>query len=84
MAGVLERLLRSQKHQVKPGLTLDEASLKAIELQTAKEILAEVFRASPSDVEDMIQKRLSDESLPGEESRPEEIELWPEMFWVRG
>jgi hypothetical protein len=31
----------------------------------------------------MIQKRLSDESLLGEESRPEEIELWPEMFWVR-
>ncbi len=75
--------MRSQKHQVKPGLTLDEASLKAIEFQTAKEILAEVFRASPSDVEDMIQKRLSDESLPGGESRPEEIELWPEMFWVR-
>ena len=83
MAGVLERIKRPHRHLIKSGLTLDEASLKAIELQTAKEILAEVFRASPSDVEDMIQKRLSDESLPGEESRPEEIELWPEMFWVR-
>ena len=75
--------MRSQKHQVKPGLTLDEASLKAIELQTAKEILAEVFRASPSDVEDMIRRRLADESLPDEETRPREIDLWPEMFWVK-
>ena len=75
MAGILGRLFRSQKKVV-----LDS---KVLELETAKEILAEVFRASPSDVEDMIQKRLSNESLPGEESRPEEIELWPEMFWVR-
>jgi hypothetical protein len=31
----------------------------------------------------MIQRRLVDESLPGEEVRPEEIDLWPEMFWVK-
>jgi hypothetical protein len=83
MAGVLECIKRPQKHLIKPGLTLDEASLKAIELQTAKEILAEIFHASPSDVDDMIRRRLADESLPGDEIRSEEIDLWPEMFWVK-
>lgn len=83
MAGVLERIKRPQRHLVKPGLTLDEASIKALELQMAKEILAEIFCLRPIDVEDMIQKRLADESLPGEESKSEQIGLWPEMFWVR-
>ena len=31
---------------------------RAMELQTAKEILAEVFHARPGEVEEMIQKRL--------------------------
>ena len=31
---------------------------KVLELQTAKEILAEVFHARPADVEEMIQRRI--------------------------
>jgi hypothetical protein len=46
-----------------------------MELQTAKEILAEVFHARPGEVEEMIKSRL-------EESRPEEREegRWPATF----
>jgi hypothetical protein len=39
-------------------------SIRAMELETAKEILAKVFHARPGEVEEMIQKRL-------EESGPE-------------
>ena len=46
------------------------------ELQTAKEILAEVFHARPADVEEMIQRRLEEKSSPVEC----EDELWPSMF----
>ena len=42
------------------------------ELQTAKEILAEVFHTRPADVEEMIQRRLETRSLP------EETDAWPE------
>ncbi len=35
-------------------------STKQMELQTAKEILAEVFHVRPNDVDDMIQRRLED------------------------
>jgi hypothetical protein len=45
---------------------------KVQELQTAKEILAEVFHARPGEVEEMIQWRLV------EKSRDEETNVWPE------
>jgi len=49
---------------------------KVLELQTAKEILAEVFHARPADVEEMIQRRLE------EKNRPVKCEegLWPSTF----
>ncbi len=56
MAGVLEKLLRSQKRVI-------QRSTKALELESAKEILAEVFHVRPSVVEDMIQRRLEERSL---------------------
>jgi len=43
-------------------LNLGRWSILALELETAKSILAEVFHARPSDVEDMIQKRLEEKS----------------------
>ena len=51
------------------------ASIRAMELETAQEILAEVFHARPGEVEEMIQRRL-------EESGPEEREegRWPATF----
>jgi hypothetical protein len=50
--------------------------LNVLELQTAKEILAEVFHTRPADVEEMIQKRLK------EKNSTTECEglLWPSTF----
>ena len=47
---------------------------KAMELETAKEILAEVFGARPGEVEEMIQRRLEEKSWAKEEGQ------WPATF----
>jgi hypothetical protein len=47
---------------------------RVLELETAKEILAEVFQARPSEVEEMIQIRLEKKSLT------DETDLWPATF----
>ena len=57
------------RREVKPRPMV---GLKVLELQTAKEILAEVFHARPADVEEMIKIRLEERSLPDEEN------IWPE------
>jgi hypothetical protein len=49
---------------------------KVLELQTAKEILAEVFHVRPDDVEEMIQRRLEEKNSPAES----EEGLWPVTF----
>ncbi len=54
-------------------------STRAMELETAKEILAEVFHARPGEVEEMIHRRLEES---GPEGRKEG--LWPREFWVEG
>jgi hypothetical protein len=51
------------------------ADQKALELETAKEILAELFRVRISDVEEMIQNRFDDVSS-------KEDGLWPQEFWL--
>ena len=56
---------------------------KLMELETAKEILAEIFLIQPADVEETIQSRLEERSLPEEENIwPEEHgeKLWPATF----
>jgi predicted metallopeptidase len=52
------------------------ASTKTQELETAKEILAEVFHIRPADVEEMLSERLE------EQSRHQECQvvLWPATF----
>ena len=70
MAGVLERMRRSQRRVVKTYGPLEVVHPMAQELQTAKEILAETFGVPISDVEDMIRLRC------------EEREEWPERFWL--
>jgi hypothetical protein len=55
MAGVLEQIIRSQKRAVV------YRNPKELELQTAKEILAEVFGVRLSDVEEMLQNRFNAE-----------------------
>jgi len=63
MAGVLERLKRPwqkrprTEHRVFPKLRLD---LQDLELETAKEILCEVFGVVPGDVEEMIRQRIAE------------------------
>ncbi len=73
MAGVLGKLLRRQK-----GATYRSA--KALELESAKEILAEVFHVRPSAVEEMIQQRLEERGLAVEEGKLSEDGLWPAAF----
>jgi hypothetical protein len=80
MAGVLGQLIRPQKtamHQ------------KAMELQTAKEILAEVFRVRISEVDEMIQNRFEAAEncceVAGKNDMVSEGNgLWPQEFWLEG
>ena len=51
-------------------------STKDLELETAKEILSEVFHARPADVEEMILRRLEERGW--DEERKEG--LWPAEF----
>ena len=64
---------RQKVRQVDPTLPV---SSKAQELDTAKEILAEIFHIRPVDVEEMIQKRLEDRCWQVER----EDGLWPATF----
>lgn len=59
---------RSQKKLVSQHIPLDNTPLKVLELQAAKELLAETFGISVLEVEEMILLRC------------EEKELWPESF----
>ena len=66
MAGVLEQLIwpRLKRPKMEPkaifGIGLDR---KVQELETAKEILQEVFATSPTEVDEMIRLRLVDRGL---------------------
>jgi len=51
---------------------------KALELETAKKILAEVFRVRLSEVDEMIQNRF--EAVRSEDDRSKENGLWPQEF----
>jgi hypothetical protein len=78
MAGVLERMRRPRKELVKPCEPLSAASLKVLELQSAKEILAETFGISIPKVEEMIQNHVED-ACP-QECRQEEDGQWQQEF----
>jgi hypothetical protein len=78
MAGVLEQLIRPQKRAVVHCTS--RMNPKALELQTAKEILAEVFRVRLSEVDEMIQNRF--EKVPSQEACGEVDGLWPQEFWL--
>jgi hypothetical protein len=87
MAGVLGQLIRPQKRAVE-HCTL-QVDAKALELETAKEILAEVFGVRLSDVDEMILSRF-EASGNGEIGNGEignedtgSKELWPQEFWLK-
>lgn len=67
MAGVFEQLIRPQNKAV-------HRDLKAMELEAAKEILAEVFRVRLSEVDEMIRCRFEVEVSVKENG------LWPQEF----
>ena len=74
MAGVLGQLFGPQKTAVKDR--------RAMELEAAREILAEVFGVKLSDVDEMIENRFQ---AGGEvERRSREDSLWPQELWVKG
>jgi len=73
MAGVLRQLVRPQKKAM---------SQKAMELEAAREILAEVFGVRLSEVDEMIQSRF--EGTIGDGANDIEDRLWPREFWVDG
>jgi hypothetical protein len=75
MAGVLGQLFRPQKKAMCRDPT-------ALELETAKEILAEVFRVRLSEVDEMIQNRF--EEVHSQEVCCEGDDLWPQEFSLEG
>ena len=52
--------------------------MAAMELEAAKEILAEVFSVRVSEVDEMILSRFEEASI--QEACPEEDRLWPQEF----
>jgi len=78
MAGVLEQLIRPQKRAVVHCTSWMKP--KAMELQMAKEILAEVFRVRLSEVDEMIRNRFDE--VHSQEACGEEAGLWPQEFWL--
>lgn len=69
MAGVFEQLFRPQQKTI-------YQDQKAMELEAAKEILAEVFRIRLSEVDEMIRCRFEVEVSVKEDG------LWPQEFWL--
>jgi hypothetical protein len=67
---------RKRAQLIDPGLP---PNLRVIELQTAKEILAEVFHARPGEVEEMIQMRLEERNWDEEVVRQEDG-MWSREF----
>ncbi|MGB4087389.1 hypothetical protein [Methanothrix sp.] len=73
LTAVMGKLARPQRYPVDR-----RADQMALELQAAKEILAEVFRIKMTEVDEMILSRLDEATIPLD--RPEGNGLWPREF----
>jgi hypothetical protein len=81
MAGVIERIRWPQKRTaIRHSSSSPRIDLRVLELQAAKEILAEIFGVRISDVEEMIQSRFDE--IFSEANRYEKKEQWPQEFCV--
>jgi hypothetical protein len=80
MAGVLDRLIWPEKSLVRQSIS--QADTAALELEAAKEILAEVFKIEISEVDEMILSRF--EGAHSQKSFAEEDRLWPQEFRLDG
>ena len=74
MAGILDQLIRPRKK------TVHHSDLKAIELEAAREILAEVFKVRLSEVDEMIQNRF--QAADNDDMVSKEDRMWPREFWL--
>jgi hypothetical protein len=74
MVGVFGQQIRPQKRMMRHSTS--RLDTRALELETAKEILAEVFRLRISDVDEMIQNRFENYEDTKENG------LWPREFWL--
>jgi hypothetical protein len=77
MAGVLERIGWAPKRVLANSLPALRVDRRILELQAAKEILAEIFGVSIPDVEEMILNRYEDACY-----RDNSHEVWPQEFWL--
>jgi hypothetical protein len=77
MAGILERIHWPQKRALGDSTLAHRVDRRILELQTAKEILAEIFGVGVSDVEEMILNRYEEACYRND--GPEE---WPQELWV--
>lgn len=77
MAGILERMGWSQKRASENSFLTIKVDRKLLELQTAEDILAEIFGVSVSEVKEMILNRY--EEVCDRDNSPDE---WPREFWV--
>lgn len=59
MAGIFEQLTRSKKQVLFMCQHIRPSDIKALELQAARKIVGEVFRAETEDVEEIIQARIA-------------------------
>ena len=82
MGGVLERIRWLQKRSAIALLPSPPVDPMILELQAAKEILAEVFRVRVSEVDEMILNRYDD--FRYEENSSEDGEMWPREFQLEG
>jgi hypothetical protein len=80
MAGVLNQLIWPEKSLVRH--IIPQVDTAALELEAAKEILAEVFKIEISEVDEMILSRF--EEAHSQKSFAEEDRLWPQEFRLDG
>jgi hypothetical protein len=78
MAGVFELIRGPQRQLVGRRGAVQRANPKALELQAAMEILAEVFKVPLSDVDEMIKNRF--EASHSKDVSSNEDGLWPREF----
>lgn len=76
MAGVLDQLIWPEKSLVRHSII--QVDMAALELEAAKEILAEVFKVRISEVDEMILSRF--EEAHSQEASSEENRPWPQEF----
>lgn len=78
MAGVFEMIRAPQKRLVGRHRAVPRVDPRALELQAAMEILAEVFSIKPADVREMIHTRFD----VSEDISSKGDDLWPLEFWI--